>query len=47
MNCHVCGTVSIGLEVGDCIKGHMRGRVTLTLTEEESGRTYLAVLTVG
>ena len=47
LNCHVCGRTTIGSEVGDCIKSHMRGRVSLTLAEEESGGTYIAVLTGG
>jgi hypothetical protein len=47
MNCHICGITSIGLEVGDCIKSHLRGRVNLTITEEESGGTYFVVLTGG
>ena len=47
LNCHICGTASTGVNIGDCIKNHMRGRVNLTLTEEESGGTYIAVLTGG
>jgi len=47
LNCYICGTASTGLEVGDCIKNHLRGRVNLTLTEEESGGTYTAALTGG
>jgi hypothetical protein len=47
LNCHVCGTTSAGLETADCMKGHMRGRVNLTLTEEESGGTYTAAVTGG
>ena len=47
LDCRVCGATTIGVDVGECIKSHMRGRVNLTLTEEESGGTYIAVLTGG
>ena len=47
LNCGVCGRITAGAETGDCIKSHMRGRIRLTLTEEESGGTYIAVLTGG
>jgi hypothetical protein len=47
LDCRICGSVTVGVEVGDCIKTHMRGRVNLTLTEEESSGTYTATLTGG
>jgi anaerobic C4-dicarboxylate transporter len=47
LDCHICGTAAIGLYVGDCLKSHMRGRVSLTLTEDESGGVYNAVITGG
>ena len=47
LNCQICGRTSIGLDVGDYIKTHLRGRVNLTLTEEESGGTYIATVTAG
>jgi hypothetical protein len=47
LDCFICNTTAVGLEVGDCIKNHMHGRVNLMLTEEESGGTYIAVLTGG
>jgi hypothetical protein len=47
LDCRICGRTTVGAEVGDCIKDHMSGRVLLTLTEEESGGTYTAVLTGG
>jgi len=47
LNCHICGRVTIGLEVGDCLKNHIRGRVNLTLTEDASGNGYNATLTGG
>jgi hypothetical protein len=42
--CAICGGTTIGIEVGDCIKNHIHGRVSLLLTEDEGGGTYTAVL---
>ena len=47
LDCRVCFRISNGLDVGGCIKNHLRGRVNLTLTEDESGGIYNATLTGG
>ena len=47
LDCRICNRITTGLEVGDCIRSHLRGRVNLTLTEDPSGGIYNAVLTGG
>ena len=47
LDCRVCNRITTGLEVGDCIRGHLRGRVNLTLTEDPSGGIYTAIMTGG
>ena len=47
LDCRVCNRITVGVEVGDCIKNHLRGRVNLTLTEDASGGVYTAVMTGG
>ena len=47
LDCSVCGSVSTGLDVGDCFRNHMRGRVNLILTEDPSGGIYNATVTGG
>ena len=44
--CFICGRITIGLEVGDCIKNHLHGRVYLTLNGNGDG-TFIATLTGG
>lgn len=47
MTCNICGKTTIGGEVGDCLKNHIKGRIKITLTEEENSGTYTAILTAG
>ena len=47
LDCRICNRITTGIEVGDCIKNHLRGRVNLTLTEDASGGVYTAVMTGG
>ena len=47
LDCRICNRITTGIEVGDCIKNHLRGRVNLTLTEDASSGVYTAVLTGG
>lgn len=47
LTCSICGKITTGADIGDCFKSHMTGRIRITLTEEESGGTYTAVLSAG
>jgi hypothetical protein len=46
LDCRVCGRITVGVEAGDYIKNHLRGRVNLTLTVDAGG-IYSAMLTGG
>ncbi len=47
LKCNICGQTTTGANCGDCLLNHLHGRVKLILTEETSGGTYTAVLSVG
>jgi hypothetical protein len=43
LRCNICGTVSSGDNLGDCLKNHLQSRGLFTLTETDNF-TYTAVL---
>lgn len=47
LTCNVCGKTTNGADIGDCLRSHINGKVKITLTEEESGGTYTAVISSG